>query len=200
MRLPPDRPSLLARIRVPRLLERYPLRVVQGAFVFINGFVTIGLLGLVASISKTPFIFPSLGPTALLLFHDPESDAASPRNSLCGHLIGILCGYGALWLLSLTLVPRAIGTELHAERVVCAALSLVSTGVFMVAFDVWHPPAGATTLIVSLGLISRPYHLLIIELAVAALVVQALIINRLAGLRYPLWAAPRAGGLGAPLA
>lgn len=46
---------------------------------------------------------------------------------------------------------------------------------------------GATTLIVSLGLLSKPLDLLIIEIAVLLLTLQALIINRLAGLPYPLW-------------
>ena len=57
----------------------------------------------------------------------------------------------------------------------------------MVLLDVSHPPAGATTLIVSLGIISKPHELLIIEVAVFLLVAQALVINRLAGLPYPMW-------------
>lgn len=60
----------------------------------------------------------------------------------------------------------------------------------MVLLDVSHPPAGATTLIVSLGIISRPRELVIIEVAVFLLVAQALVINRLAGLRYPFWSSP----------
>jgi len=42
-------------------------------------------------------------------------------------------------------------------------------------------------LIVSLGIISKPRELIIIEVAVFLLVAQALVINRLAGLPYPLW-------------
>ena len=57
----------------------------------------------------------------------------------------------------------------------------------MVLFEVSHPPAGATTLIVSLGIISQPRELVIIEVAVFLLVAQAMVINRLAGLPYPLW-------------
>jgi CBS-domain-containing membrane protein len=57
----------------------------------------------------------------------------------------------------------------------------------MVLLDISHPPAGATTLIVSLGIISKPRELVIIEVAVFLLVAQALVINRLAGLPYPLW-------------
>ena len=60
----------------------------------------------------------------------------------------------------------------------------------MVLLDVGHPPAGATTLIVSLGIISKPSELAIIEVAVFLLVAQAFAINRLAGLPYPLWSAP----------
>lgn len=57
----------------------------------------------------------------------------------------------------------------------------------MVLLRADHPPAGATTLIVSLGIISRPKELAIIEAAVFLLVTQAIVINRLAGLPYPLW-------------
>jgi len=57
----------------------------------------------------------------------------------------------------------------------------------MALLRVSHPPAGATTLIVSLGIISQPKELVIIEVAVILLTVQALAINRLAGLPYPLW-------------
>jgi CBS-domain-containing membrane protein len=57
----------------------------------------------------------------------------------------------------------------------------------MILFRSAHPPAGATTLLVSLGAITRPLHLLVIEVALSLLVLQAIAINRLAGLDYPLW-------------
>jgi hypothetical protein len=50
-----------------------------------------------------------------------------------------------------------------------------------------HPPAGATTLIVSLGIIALPKDLLVIEAAVILLTLQAFVLNRLAGMPYPLW-------------
>src|SRR5579863_3213393 len=59
--------------------------------------------------------------------------------------------------------------------------------------DISHPPAGATALIVSLGIISRPFELVIIEAAVFLLVAQALVINRLAGIPYPWWNAAASG-------
>jgi hypothetical protein len=41
---------------------------VQSVYVFVNGFITIGVLALLALVSRNPFVFPSLGPTAYLLF------------------------------------------------------------------------------------------------------------------------------------
>jgi hypothetical protein len=42
-------------------------------------------------------------------------------------------------------------------------------------------------MIVSLGIISKPEYLVTIEVAVILLTAQALVINRLAGLPYPIW-------------
>src|SRR5262249_34471484 len=136
----------------------------------------------------TPFVFPSLGPTAFLLFYTPTAPAASPRNTLCGHAIGILCGYGSLWLTGLQDAPPAMATGVDGPRAGAAALSPAATGALAVLFRVPHPPAGATTLIISLGIVTKPFSLLTIEVAVLVLTLQALGINRLAGIDYPLWA------------
>src|SRR5512141_1096094 len=93
--------GLLGRLRLVRLLSRFPERHVWAAFVFVNGFVTIALLAAVAMLSGTPFVFPSLGPTAFLLFFTPLAPSASPRSTLYGHAIGIVCGFAALWVTGL---------------------------------------------------------------------------------------------------
>jgi CBS domain-containing membrane protein len=155
--------------------------------VFINGFATIALLALLAMVWRVPLVFPSLGPTAFLLFASPDVPSACPRNTLCGHAIGILCGYGALWLTGLQHAPSAMLEGVNLARVVAAALSLASTGALMILFGVVHSPAGATTLIISLGIITRPLHLMAIEAAVALIVIQALVTHRLRGIPLPLW-------------
>ena len=181
-------PGLVARMRLTRLLARFPERPIWAAFVFVNGFVSIAMLAALAMITRTPFVFPSLGPTAFLFFFSPTAPAASPRNTMIGHTIGIACGYGALVLTGLQYAPPAMVTGVDLPRVVAAALSLAATGALMVFFKAPHPPAGATTLIISLGIVTRPHHLVVIEVAVALLALQAIAINRLAGLDYPLWA------------
>jgi len=180
--------SLAARLQITHLLTRYSERPIWALFMFLNGFITIALLAAVAMVSRTPFVFPSLGPTAFLFFFTPRVPAASPRNAIYGHAIGIACGYGALWLFGLQNAPPAMATGVSLARVGAAALSLATTGAFMILAKAAHPPAGATTLIISLGIVTRPFHLLVIEIAVAILTLQAIVINRLAGIDYPLWA------------
>jgi CBS domain-containing membrane protein len=179
--------SLLRRIRLDWLLDHFPPRIVRSLYVFVNGFLTIGVLALLALVSRNPFVFPSLGPTAYLLFFSPLAKASSPRNTIFGHAIGLICGYGAFVVTGAGAVPFGVHPGIFWPRVLAAALSLSATGAFMVLLEVSHPPAGATTLIVSLGIISKPHELVIIEVAVFLLVAQALVINRLAGLAYPVW-------------
>jgi CBS domain-containing membrane protein len=178
---------LLAHLRLEWLLRHFSSRLVWAAYVCVNCFITIGLLALLALITGSPFVFPSLGPTAYLFFFSPLAETSSPRNAILGHAIGLICGYAAFALTTASSPPFAMHAGVHGPRVLAAALSLSATGAFMVLLRVSHPPAGATTLIVSLGIISQPKDLVIIEIAVVLLTAQALAINRLAGVPYPLW-------------
>jgi len=155
---------------------------------FVNGFVTIAIFAGVAMVSHTSFVFPSLGPTAILLFYTPLSPTASPRHTIYGHAIGIFCGYGSLLLMGLRHAPPAAVAGVDSRRILAAALSLVSTSAVMILLKAAHPPAGATTFIISLGIVTKLPYLIIIEIAVVLLVAQAILLNRLAGLDYPLWA------------
>ena len=179
-------------IRTTRLARIWAL------FMFVNGFISIGILCGLAMLFRTPFIFPSLGAIAFLVFFTPTTPAASPRNTLCGNAIALICGYAALWVTGLQHAGPAMVTEFGSGRILAAALSLATTGALMIRLNVPHPPAAATTLIVSLGVVTKPAYLVVLEAGVALLVVQAIIINRLTGVRYPFWAsvpAPKIGVL-----
>lgn len=179
--------GLARRLRLPALTERHDSTIVLGLFSFVNGLVAIGIMATVAWVTGEPFVFPSLGPTAFLLFYTPMLPASSPRNTLGGHLIGAAAGYLALVLFGLTSDPPALGSGVSAARVGAAALSLGLTSGAMVWARVPHPPAGATTLIVSLGILREPGQLAVLMAAVALLVVQGFLVNRLAGIPYPRW-------------
>jgi hypothetical protein len=95
-----------------------------GLFALINGLISVGLMAVVALVTGAPFIFPSLEPTAFLLFYTPTQPAASPRNTIGGF--------------------------------------------------------------------REPWELFVLLLGVGLLVAQGIVINRLAGIDYPLWSCGRA--------
>lgn len=179
--------EFLRHIRLHWLVRHLPPRIVWSSYVFINSFLTIAILSLLAGITGSPFVFPSLGPTAYLFFFAPLGQSSSPRHAILGHAIGLLCGYGAYIAMgSHGFAVSSLG-EVSWREIMAAALSLAATGAIMVLLRVSHPPAGATTLIVSLGILTKPEYLVIIEIAVILLTAQAWAINRIAGLDYPLW-------------
>lgn len=181
--------GLARRFRLPALQQRYSSVAVLGLFAGVNGVVAIGIMALAAQATGQPFVFPSLGPTAFLLFYTPTQPAASPRNTVCGHLIGVLAGYLSLVVFDLTGDGPALVDGVTGARVGAAGLSLGLTSAVMIWARVPHPPAGATTLIISLGILHEPDQLAVLMVAVVLLVAQAYVINRLAGVDYPLWAA-----------
>ena len=188
--------GLIHALHLERLASRYSRTTVMAVFNLVNGSFSIALVSFVALVTQEAFIFPSLGATAFILFYVPMAQPASPRNTLCGHLINALMGLLCLYIFGLQGQPSAFATGVDLPRVGAAALSLGLTSCLMVVFRVAHPPAGATALIVSLGLMPNPAQLPILMAGVALLLAHAFVMNRLAGIPYPVWA----GGGVAPAA
>lgn len=179
--------GIIHRVQLSWLLKNYASTPLLALFSFVNGCISIGIMAGLALITGSPFVFPSLGPTAFLFFYTPTAPPASPRNTLIGHGIGVLAGYFSLVVTGLTAAGPALAVGVTGPRVLAAGLSLGLTAGLMVLLRAPHPPAGATTLIVSLGIITKPLQLVILMGAVVLLILQALVINRLAGIPYPLW-------------
>lgn len=179
--------GLLSRVRLANLTRRYPGRGIIALFGLVNGFLSIAIMAAVALITDEPFAFPSLGPTAFLFFYTPTAPTASPRNAIYGHAIGASVGYLCLVGFGLNDEGPATAVGVSFERVLAAGLSLGLTSFFMVLANAPHPPAGATTLIISLGVFTEFRHVVVLMIAVALITTQAIVINRLAGIDYPLW-------------
>jgi CBS domain-containing membrane protein len=185
--------GLFERTRLTWLLQRHARIPTLALFSFVNGCISIGIMSALAAITRSPFIFPSLGPTAFLFFYTPRAPSASPRNTIIGHAIGVVAGYFSLVVTGLTMAGPALAVGVSGQRIIAAALSLGLTAGLMVLLKSPHPPAGATTLIISLGILTKPLQLVLLMIAVILLTLQALAINRLAGIDYPLWN-PNPGG------
>jgi hypothetical protein len=81
---------LMERLRLSRWLSRFPARLVWAAFVFVNGFVAVGMLAGLAVVFHTPLVFPSVGPTAFMLYFmprpAPETPCAAMPSASCAVL------------------------------------------------------------------------------------------------------------------
>lgn len=184
--LPAQVHGLAARFKLGRLQRHHDNRLVVGLYLFINSGIAIAILAAIAALTDLPFVFPSLGPTAFMLFYAALSTQAAPRNVFCGHLIGVVAGFLALVLFGLTDVGANL-EDVTWPRVGAVAVALCLTLSVMVWLGVPHAPAGATTLIVALGLMRTPWQLFILMVAVVLMIAQGLAINRLAGLPVPWW-------------
>lgn len=92
-------------------------------------------------------------------------------------------GYLALVVAGLRTAPAVTQAGLTGPRIVVAVLSLAVTALVLQALHVPHPPVGATTLIVGLGLLTTPGQLGAVVLSVLLVTALAVAVNRLAGVR-----------------
>ncbi len=124
----------------------------------------IGLLlavpALVAWLTGRPFIFPSLGPSAFSLVIDGDGEE-SARRVVGGHLLGVLGG-----LVAYHLVAQGVSLAHLPPQFSLSMLRLGASGVISVVLTSLGMHC-ATTLIVSLGVLSTVGDALYIMLAVS---------------------------------
>ena len=161
-------------------------------YTFVACLLALVVSGLTAYAFKQPLLFPSLGPTALLFFEQPLAQPSSPRNTLMGYLVAVLAGALSLAIFGLLDHPSILAEGVTLARTGAGALSLALTGAVLLLLRCSHPPTGATTLIVSLGLLQTPLEMTMLMVGVVILTVAVWVINRTLGVPrvpVPVWAA-----------
>lgn len=148
--------------------------------------VVLGGLGALASIFRQPYLFPSIGPTVMVLAERPRSASAHPRNVLVGHGVAIIAGLLALVVFGLWHAPPVTSSGVGPARTGAVIVSLAVTAMALQWVRVPHAPAGATTLIVSLGLLKTPRDLVAILTAIAFVALVATSLNLETGRRRTL--------------
>ena len=129
-------------------------RIGAAAYAAVLCLVVLALSGAVGLLTKLPWLFPSLGPTVMLLFESPEQPSARPLNTLVGHGVGIAAGLACLSVFGLRGDPPAPVGGLTPGYVAAGALSVAITTLVLTLLHLPHPPAGRSTLIVSLGILA----------------------------------------------
>ncbi len=128
----------------------------------------LGAPALIAWLTGRPLIFPSLGPSAFSLVVGGKVENAA-RRVIGGHLLGIAGGLLAYHLVArgFTLAALPPAQSLALLRLsVSGVISVIVTAAGMLKLRAEHPPACATTLIVSLGIMATIEDAVCIMLAV----------------------------------
>jgi CBS-domain-containing membrane protein len=97
----------------------------------------------------------------------------------------------ALAIFGLFNTPSVFVTGMTPSRIGAIALAVGLTGGVLRLLRSAHPPAGATTIIVTSGLLATAHQLLDIWVGVVLLTAAGWAINRLARVPAPIWAAQR---------
>ena len=171
------------------LVERLGTQRGEALYNFIGCLLALAVSGLAAYLFKRPLLFPSLGPTAFLFFEYPLGSESSPRNTLIGHLVAVLAGALSLTIFGLLDHPSVLQEGVTLMRIGAAAFSMALTGAVLLLLRSSHPPAGASVLIVSLGLLQTPLEMLMLLIGVVLLTIVGWTINRAFGVPAPVWAA-----------
>jgi CBS-domain-containing membrane protein len=159
------------------------------AYSAVLSLVVLAASGAIGLALASPWLFPSLGPTVMLFFGAPEHPTSRPVNAAVGHAVAIAAGVACLFLFGMNGKPSAPSAGLTPGYVLAGALSVALTAFVLHVLRLQHPPAGATTLIISLGVIATPIGILSMAAAIAFVIVVSWGINWALGER-PSGAAP----------
>jgi len=161
----------------------------NAVYTALGSLFAIALSGLWAWLFKQPLLFPSLGATAFLFFETPMAEVGTPRNAIIGHFVGIVAAVASLALFGLLHAPSVYVQGVTPQRIGAVALSVALTGGVLRVLRSAHPPAGATTIIVSSGLLAKSTQLGIVAAGVVMITVAGWLLNRLMGVPAPFWSA-----------
>ena len=159
----------------------------NAVYTFVGSLLAIALSGVAAWAFDEPLLFPSLGATAFLFFETPMADVASPRNAIVGHGVAIVAAMVAIAVFGLLDAPSAYEEGVVPARIGAVALAVALTGGTLRLLRAAHPPAGATTIIVSSGLLDTPEQLVAVAVGVVLLTVAGVTLNRVMGVPAPAW-------------
>ena len=119
-----------------RLFSRHePKRsLLQQIKAVLGAVIGLGIVGMLAAVTSMPLLFAPLGPTALLVFAEPEMPTAQPVNVMAGYFIATtFATLAEIWL------PGAWWGAIFAVGL---------TMTLMLLLRVTHPPAVSVPLVV----------------------------------------------------
>lgn len=157
-----------------RTSGRSPLKIIprQIGIGFCGGFLAIGLLALMSTLTGNLWIMAPFGASCVLAFGVWDAPLSQPRNIIGGHLVSTLVGLCVFHLFGQAPWVLAVGVGL--------AIAL------MMLTRTTHPPAGANPIVVILAGSGWSFLFFPVLIGSVSIVLLALIINNLEHTRkYP---------------
>jgi CBS-domain-containing membrane protein len=151
--------------------------------------VNLGFLGLLTWMLGERFLLPSLGPSLFVLATLPDEELHLPRKFIGGQFIGLVAAFVATEVL---IGGLAVTGQIQPfspyvfQQVAASFIAVFLTTVGMHVTNLQHPPAYATTLIVSLGFLNS---LLTLGFFLLAVVLMAGF-HEIVGKRLSIWNLP----------
>jgi hypothetical protein len=161
--------------------------VTAASTLFLGSLVVLAGAGFAALGAHETLLFPSLGPTAMLFFARPLPPEQSVGTTILAHWIGIAVGFACLAIFGLRHAGGAVVSGVDLPRTAAAALSVAGTAAILRIIRSPHAPAGASTLIVSLGVLTTPTQLAMMAASVVLVALLGWAGNLLVGVRVPWW-------------
>lgn len=146
------------------------------------------VLGVITVVSGHVLLIPSLGPSAYDLAINPDAKKNYPHRVIGGQIIGVVAGVVAYLLV----VPTSTAIRslpplswLAVRYALAALIALILTTELIAITDMEHPPAYATTLLISIGFLTS-----VIQITFFIIALMALIGFHLLSKRLPIWDLP----------
>jgi CBS-domain-containing membrane protein len=149
----------------------------------------VAAMSVAAWVTGLPAVVPSLAPSLLGAAASPGRREHTPTTLLVGHFIAILAALASLVAFDLLGEPPALVAGVSAARMVALPVALALTLAGMLIVRRLHPAAGATALLVGMGIVRPGGDLVVL---IAAIAWTAAIVAL-----FP-WAAARLGERTAP--
>jgi len=127
----------------------------------------VAVMSVAAWITGLPAVVPSLAPSLLGAATSPGRREHAPTTLLVGHFIAILAALASLVAFDLLGEPPVLAARMSAARMLALPVALALTLAGMLIVRRVHPAAGATTLLVGMGIVRPGGDLVVLVAAIA---------------------------------
>lgn len=141
---------------IERPAGRYALRALERS---VLGGILVMIPGTLGYLTDNLWLFPSLGPSLVLMVVLPHNKTSRAYNTFAGQLLGIVCGFAAALATGATGGPSALaGGHLLAPHVAAAGLAVMMMILLQLLFRAIHPPGSSTAIMIALGVFGPTWH------------------------------------------